>query len=261
MPSPFPGMDPYLENPATWPDFHHALIGAIKESLNAHITPRYYALVEHRVYISREDDPGRQLFVADVAVHLHADAQRRDTPTKPTATLPVEVITMLDEEIQEPYLAIYDQQRRRVVTVVEVLSPANKMTGSDGFASYRAKRNEIQRSAANLVEIDLLRAGRKLLEIPLVQRSDYCIHVSKAASRPRGSVWPVMLENRLPEIDIPLLDDDAPVPFDLQKAIDDVYRRAQYEVIIDYKRACVPPLPDRLAEWADNLLRQKGLRD
>jgi Protein of unknown function (DUF4058) len=66
MPSPFPGMDPYLETPDLWPDVHHELMSQIRAALNPRIKPHYVARVELRVYISDEDDPGRKALVPDL---------------------------------------------------------------------------------------------------------------------------------------------------------------------------------------------------
>jgi hypothetical protein len=55
MPSPFPGMDPYLETPELWPDVHHELISQIRSALNPTLRPHYVARVELRVYISDDD--------------------------------------------------------------------------------------------------------------------------------------------------------------------------------------------------------------
>ena len=65
MPSPFPGMDPYLEEPGLWPDVHHNLITFAARFLTQQLRPKYYARVEERVYISDENDPGRRVIVPD----------------------------------------------------------------------------------------------------------------------------------------------------------------------------------------------------
>src|SRR5438876_5561917 len=121
MPSPFSGMDPYLETPALWPDVHHELISEIRAALNPRLRPRYVARVELRVYISDDDDPGRQALVPDVRVET----------------------TLMDEEIEEAFLKIIHVESEALVTRIEVLSPTNKIRGSRGRASFMAKRNEI----------------------------------------------------------------------------------------------------------------------
>src|SRR5437667_7466880 len=109
MPSPFPGMDPYLESPTIWPDVHHGLISGIQAALNPHLRPRYVARVELRVYISDDDDPGREALI---------------------------VPTLLDEEIKEAYLKVTHLETDTLVTIIEVLSPTNKIRGSRGRTSF-----------------------------------------------------------------------------------------------------------------------------
>src|SRR3954451_23477613 len=110
MPSPFPGMDPYLEAPWLWPDVHHGLISETRATLNPNLRPRYVARVELRVYISDDDDPGRQAIVPD--------------------TEPSIVTTLMDEEIEEAFLKIIHVESEALVTRIEVLSPTNKIRGS-----------------------------------------------------------------------------------------------------------------------------------
>ncbi len=76
MPSPFPGMDPYLEAPELWPNVHHGLISEIQATLHQRLRPRYRSLVEERVYISDEMDPGRKVIVPDVAIQVRQAAEQ-----------------------------------------------------------------------------------------------------------------------------------------------------------------------------------------
>ncbi|MGH7202448.1 MAG: DUF4058 family protein, partial [Planctomycetaceae bacterium] len=85
MPSPFPGMDPYLEDPSLWPDVHHNLISEIQAVLNRAITPKYHARIEERVYISDEDDPGRAVIIPDVKVRRRTEPVRPSCEAKGTA--------------------------------------------------------------------------------------------------------------------------------------------------------------------------------
>ena len=59
MPSPFPGMDPYLEAPTLWPDVHHALIGHLRELLLPRLRPAYFAQIEERIYVTEEFEEHR----------------------------------------------------------------------------------------------------------------------------------------------------------------------------------------------------------
>lgn len=263
MPSPFPGMDPYLENPRGFPDFHHELISLIKQALNEQLYPRYRARAEERVYIAQDERPERLLVVPDIAVKRYQPSSPREQEVGTTTLAisePIELVTLLDEEIREAYLAIYDQHQEQVVTIIEILSPSNKIQGSAGFESYRAKRFQVQYSTTHLVEIDLLRTGVKMLDVPEVARSDYYVHVSDAQRRPKGWVWPIFLPQRLPQIRIPLGPDDEPARIDLQAIVSEAYDRSHYEADFNYQRDPVPPLPAHYLAWADELLKSQSLR-
>ncbi|MCY2991111.1 MAG: DUF4058 family protein [Planctomycetota bacterium] len=265
MSSPFPGMDPYLEEPGLWPDVHHELISVMRELLNCAVRPKYHVRVEERVYVSDEDDPGRGVIVPDLRV---AESGRRTRRTRPggeaaTATLiaaePLVLTTLIDDEIHEARLEVVDREQRRVVTVIEILSPTNKVAGSRGRASYLEKRQEVMTSPSHLVEIDLLRAGMPLHTRETLPRPDYCVHASRTDLRPKGLVWPITLQQRLPVISIPLRLEDPEVPLDLQEVLNTAYERAAYDLAIDYGRETVPPLTVDQRRWADELLKNAGV--
>jgi hypothetical protein len=173
---------------------------------------------------------------------------------------PVTVTTLLDDEVREPYLTVLERASGRVVTVIEVLSPTNKVAGSVGRAVYTAKRSEVLRSETNWVEIDLLREGVPVFAREGYPECEYLVHVSKRAGRPKGLVWPIRLHQRLPEIFVPLAGKDPDARLDLQPLLDTVYDRGPYAVKLNYRKDPVPPLPPDLAAWADGLLRKKKLR-
>jgi hypothetical protein len=266
MPSPFPGMDPYLEEPGLWPDVHHGLISQIQAELNARVRPKYHVRVEERVYISDENDPGREVIVPD----LRVSPAGRDEPHGWSAeemgtgyaavAEPVVLTTLIDDEIHEAFLEVIDRQERMVVTVIEILSPTNKVSGSRGRASYLAKRQEVMTSPSHLVEIDLLRAGVAIHTRELLPPADYYVHVSRKVQRPKGVVWPILLAQRLPAISIPLRPDDEDVSLDLQEVLSTAYDRAAYDVAIDYRREPVPPLNETQQPWAHTLLQSRGVR-
>ncbi len=260
MPSPFPGMDPYLENPAGWPDVHHLLISSIGDALMSCIAPRYYVNIEERVYLMGDDDPARFVLVPDLRIGLNPSKPPMRNGGGLAVAEPVEVITMLDHEIRESRLMVVDATNREVVTAIEVLSPTNKVIEGAGWKSYRSKRREILDSGTHFVEIDLLREG----DLPTAAQApgpcEYRVHVSQARRRPLGWVGPIRLDQRLPVIRIPLRDSDPDAQLDLQAVFTDTYDRARYGDRIDYKIPPVPPLPAPLDEWARLLLKEKGLR-
>jgi hypothetical protein len=230
MPSPFPGMDPYLEDPGLWPDVHHNLISEMQARLNAALRPAYHVRIEERVYVSDETDSGR------------------------------EVITLIDDEIHEAFLKIVDRADRTVVTVIELLSPTNKHPAAVGLKKYREKRHEVMTSSSHFVGVDLLRQGVRIPVKEELPPCDYLVHISRVEERPRGRLWPLSLRDRLPVIPIPLRAGDEEASLDLQTVLNTAYDRAGYDLEIDYRAEPVPPLTPELAQWTDELLRQKGLR-
>ena len=267
MPSPFPGMDPYLEHPAGWMGFHNALIVEMSAALNGQLMPAYYADSEARVYISTEGDPGRKAIVPDIKVirtgkkaKPTATAPARKPPAGVAVCEPIDVTTLIDAEIQEPYLTVTHRESGRVVTVVEVISPTNKVAGATGRESFLKKREDAQKGGVNWLEIDLLRDGVPLFVRDVYPPSEYYVFMAKLTGRSRSLLWPIRLQERLPEILIPLGGNDPDVKLDLQPLLDTVYDRGPYRVKLKYKAEPTPPLPPELAKWADALLRKKKLR-
>lgn len=264
MPSPFPGMAPYLEDAGLWPDVHHGLISEIQAELNQRLRPKYHVRVEERVYISDENDPGRSVIVPDLHVAVRPGREQSLFDPKPGIELdvaePIVVTTLIEEEIHEARLEIVDRDARQVVTVIEVVSPSNKIAGSRGRASFEQKRQEVMHSLSHWVEIDLLRTGLSLVLRERVAPCDYLVHVSEQWRRPRGLLWQIHLPQRLPRIRVPLRPDDPAAVLDLQAVLDRAYDRAAYDLVLDYRSEPVPPLSEMQARWADRLLKQKGLR-
>lgn len=169
MPSPFPGMDPYLEHPGLWPDVHHMLISSYREMLAAQLRPKYLVAIEERTYILEESDVMAMLDVRIPDVKVSARLGWESAPFAPgderaelAVPEPVVATTWLEEEVREAYLTIQDRESHRVITVIELLSPANKRPNSSGRKSYETKRREIYYSPTHLVEIDLLLRSRGL---------------------------------------------------------------------------------------------------
>jgi hypothetical protein len=267
MPSPFPGMDPYLEDPAGWRDVHHEFLSGIRKQLTPLLRPTYYARIEVREYVADPVEIDERLGVRypDVGVFAEpgSEGSAIDHPgaVALAETRPVIVTTCLEEEIHESFLVVTDRATRQAVTVIEVLSPTNKLANSPGLESFAGKRSEIMRSPVHWVEIDLLRAGVSLPARGMIRKPHaYLVHVSPASMRPRGKLWPIRLDERLPVIPIPLKPEDADAPLDLQAVLEAAYDRAGYDYQIDYRAEPVPPLADDWAAWTDRLLRAKGLR-
>lgn len=251
MPSPFPGMDPYLEDPALWPDVHHGLLEAIRSELAPALVPHFYVRVEHRVYITAPgEDPGYPALIPDVTI-----VQTPREPQVPAAwggrpaiTAPTVVTTLVEPEIRDPYLEIRDARSHQVVTAIEVLSLANKVRGSRGRGALLEKRRVLLQGGANWLEIDLLRGGER--PEPVAGRSDYVV-VLYRPDHPGLWVWFIDLRDRLPVVAVPLRPPFPDLPLDLQKVLDDAYERARYADQIDYTGPAPPPsLSPADAAWA-----------
>jgi hypothetical protein len=256
MPSPFPGMDPYLES-WIWADCHSTLIAALRAQLNAKLPRRYVANTE--LYVWRED-PSRQerLILGGPDVYA-AEQQGGPAEGTPAATIVAPVTTVLTGvERKQRYLRIVDSVGRRIVTVIELLSPSNK-TAHDSGEAYRFKRDEYIASGVNLVEIDLLRSGvRPPLGDPAPPVIDYYLLVSRTSERPRLGIWPFSVRDPLPRIPVPLDPGEPEVLLDLRAALDRAYEEGRYAEQLDYTKSPAPPLREPDATWAREFLAARS---
>jgi hypothetical protein len=171
-----------------------------------------------------------------------------------TSLVPVECVLPIPQERRETFLVIREMPGMEVVTVIENLSPANKRVSSDGRKQYLTKRDEILQSKTNLVEIGLLRRGRRLPAAGLTE-GDYFAMISRGYRRPRVDVFHWTLRQPLPIIPIPLKKGEAEVGLDLQLVFTTVYDRARYGLSLTYASNLSPPLSEADREW----MRQLGL--
>jgi len=265
-------MDPYLERPARWTGFHVRLITYIGENLQPQLRPRYVAMVEERVFLETTGQERRpDVFVTESGLPSHLPLRAQPggggvaVAEPEVAVAEWEWIAAPDaQEVHEPYIAIYDVEGREVVTIIEVLSPTNKMAGP-GRREYLAKQREVLDSETNLVEIDLLRQGSHVLAVPAweVARkgpADYLVCTRRPA-RPGGyEILRLTVRHPLPRLPIPLRAGEPDVVLDLAAAFTRAYDAGAYDLITDYTQEPEPPLSRADAAWADALLRAKGLR-
>ncbi len=250
MPSPFPGMDPYIERPALWPDFHDSLIAAIRAALNPVLRPRYAALTQDRLYVTESNRP----IYPDVGI---IQMSRRGPPTNGgVAVLDAEAPAVFDlaqDEVREPFIEIIEPAAgNRVVTAIEVLSPINKTAGN-GLDSYVEKREELWAANVNLVEIDLLRAGAPTVwvsphRLESLRPWHYVIAVSRR-QRFQQEVYPRSLKRPLPTIAIPLARDDKDVSLDLQAAFTNCWDAGAYPELLRYDEPPPGTLSSDDAAW------------
>lgn len=254
MASPFPGMDPYVEEPSIWPDCHAGLIAAISADLNAHLPERYSAWKDRNVWVYEPDAETRtRMKRPDVFVTEHA---RSGSDAGTVAVLPAPATSVLPVIRREGnrFIRIIDRQSRRVVTGIEVLSPANKDPHQDREA-YLAKRNLYLATGTNLVEIDLLRHGERLpMGEPAPRQADYYVFICRASDFPSTAIWPLSVRDSLPSIPIPLNPEDAPVMLNLSACFERAYDEAPYRKEIDYTQPPVPRLSEAESAWVHELL-------
>jgi hypothetical protein len=248
-------MDPYIEDPDLWSDFHGALVFALRDRLNVLLPERYFASVDRYVWL-HEPDAEERTRRGKPDVFVVGEGPEAASATA-TATLTAPLVVTLPEIRREGnrYVRILDRQDRRIVTVIELLSPSNKTAGPDRDA-YLTKRNESLAAGINVVEIDLLRAGQRTpLGQELPDPTDYYLFVCRASEFPRGGVWPFTVRGPVPPLHVPLRPGDADVQIDLKVEIDSRYDAGRYRQQLSYS---VPPPPPRLREadaaWARELL-------
>jgi Protein of unknown function (DUF4058) len=239
MPSPFTGMNPYLESPDLWAEIHHRLISAIAIRLGGILRPKYRVAIEKRVYYS-EGDQAVDVGIPDVALLVPVRISQEVRNTAGTALLEPEtegatVTLPMSEERQEGYLEIREVATGRVVTSIEVLSPTNKRAGN-GRNAYIAKRQKVLSSQTHLIEIDLLKAGKPMDLLDAPPRSDYCILVSRSDQRPQATLHGFNLNQPIPVIYIPLEAEDQEPPLDLNQILNEIYDQAGFDLTIDYSQ-------------------------
>jgi hypothetical protein len=266
MPSPFPGMDPYLEDPLLWPSVHHLLITHIGARLNRILPAGYVAAFGERVYVAGPDrDIFPDVFVKGATVPDSGPGSSRQAAVG-TLGDPPWVVAVASDEVVEGFVEIraLDRDRDRpVVTTIEVLSPRNKTLGSEGRQLYRQKQREILASPTHLLEIDLLRSGQHTVAAPreaLLGRSpyDYLAGLSRGNQRYECEVWGIPMRSPLPRVRVPLSAPDPDVILDLQAVFRGVYEDGAFERVLDYTQPPKVPLGKSESAWAIELLRATG---
>lgn len=233
MRSPFPGMDPYLETPAFWSDFHASFILYWRDALLDCLPDNYEARIDEKVSLVEFSPPQQKLIEPDVALTHRGPAQARSPAPGGVATLePVTLSLIIEEENHERHIEILHRPDRQLVAVLELLSPTNKK--QPGRSIYLARRNALIFHPVHLVELDLLLKGQRL---PLEQElpaGDYYALVSRWDRRPECDVYAWTMQQALPVIPIPLLPPDADVRLDLSAVFVMTYERGRYARSLDY---------------------------
>jgi len=256
----FPGMDPFIEG-QRWEDFHLHLSSSIGRALSVQVRPRYDVIAERRVYVEHRpwEDETRRFVRPDVPVvesSATAGVARATVPS-PTAgrgVRPFLLTLPVPEERREAFLTIRDRESRQVVTVIELLSPANKRRGSDGLAEYLTKREEVLGSRAHLVEVDLLRGGERLPTLEPLPPAAYYAFVGRGNRRPEVEVYAWELREPMPSIPVPLAPRDPDAALDLQALFRLVHEEMGYGDLLDYDAPVTPPMSDADRAWVREVL-------
>jgi hypothetical protein len=260
MPTVFPGMDPYLEQPNLWVPVHTGLILEIQKFLAPLLRPRYHVAIEQRTYLSLL--PPDEEFIGIPDLSLIASDEHDENLA--IVVEPAEVAEAVEGELPMPemvherYLEIHDTATSEVITVIEILSPTNKTT-RDGRDQYERKWLKILASSTNLVEIDLTRIGKPFAMIVKAKKNDYRIVISRSTQRPKADIYLFGIRNKIPDIPIPLSAGESEPILPLNKILHDLYDAVGYDLAINYQQAIKPPLPEKDAKWVAQLLTERIL--
>jgi len=262
MPSPFPGMDPYLEG-YLWPDVHSALASKIRQQLVPQLRPRYTARLE--VYVTEDNAPEGEIGILYPDVQVMENRQLSPPTSASGSAAPAvreNAVAILPAPVSVPVVhpiavrltrvEIRDTAQNQLITCIEILSPVNKR--EPGLTQYRRKRQQLYQAGVHLLELDLLRRGSRPFAHPQLPSSAYGIALTRTASR-RTEVWPLKLADSLPTVPVPLREPDGEVALNLAQAIQSIYDEAAYDLSLDYREAPPPPqLSDSDRAWVQRLL-------
>ena len=259
MPSPFPGMDPYFEQSGQWHSFHAQYVIQLARTAAAVLPQGYHADNEMMLFIHEPSAKRRRLAgVADDAVSVGTCGRGAGPAGAVACDEPKRRVRYGDQVLAEKhrFVQVLTNANRRVVSVIEVLSPTNKGKAADR-QTYLAKREELVRDGVHFLQIDLLRGGRHMLpEAPSTRGQLNAMLVR--AGQGEAELWDWSLRDRLPTLPVPLLEGDADVPLDLRGAMDVVYDAMRYGSFI-YEEPPEPPLVGDDAAWAAAILQQAGV--
>jgi hypothetical protein len=262
MENPFPGMNPYLEQ--SWRDVHHRLITYAGDQIAPRLPRDLRARIDERVFVASEDELERGIY-PDIRVVERPAMKSSPSSGASNLALAEPIVVRVDSEpMREAYIKIVEAgSGDRVVTVIEFLSLSNKVSG-DGRDQYLQKQKECLGGRVSLVEIDLLRSGKRAMAIPESRvprrcRTPYRICVKRGWVRSAFELYPVPIQFPLPAIRIPLRKSDTDIALELQPLIDSCYRNGVYDDI-NYQRPPNPPLDAEDEAWADELLKGRSLR-
>jgi hypothetical protein len=229
MPSPFIGMDPFLEEEKLWPEFQQQFVAGLYQFLLPCLVDRYRARVGVRSY--------------HVELVLFTSVQR--------------------ELHEEQYIEIRERSDGRLVTLIDVVSPGNKTTGV-GRDAFLATRKLAESQHASSVEIDLITHGQPLLDFSryALPEHDYTVTVNRSLAPTKYEIYALSLQKRLPKPKLPLAVDDRDALLDLQDVFRFAYDKGRFGQRLEYGKELpgVVKLSDVNRSWIDLTLKQNKLR-
>ncbi|MBD2101575.1 DUF4058 family protein [Leptolyngbya sp. FACHB-261] len=258
MPSPFPGMDPYLEG-YLWPDVYNALASKIRQQLAPKLRPRYTARLE--IYVVEDSFPESEVGILYPDVEVMQIRQRQDANANmPAASgagavsvmpAPLTVLVVRPVSVRLTNVEIRDTAQNVLVTCIEILSPVNKRGSS--LAGYRQKRQRLYQTGIHLIELDFLRRGTRPFAHARLPEVPYAIALTRAQSG-LMNIWPLSLQDSLPTIPIPLRSPEPDVALDLSIAMQEIYDQAAYDLSINYSEPPLPALSEADKLWLESLM-------
>ena len=256
MPSPFPGMDPYLESQGYWQDFHTSILVECRKALKGVLPRHYAALIEERINLVDPSAEELRIYQPEVAIAREdrgpiAAGSRGVLLTLEPVTIPLIIEAV--EKVRLRWIEIRRVPDLSLVTVIEILSPTNK-SGS-GRKEYLEKRNQLIQQPINLVEIDLLLGGRRPRLGASLPWGDYFAFVSRHHQRPNCDVFAWSIRHALPVIPIPLSNSDPDVNLNLGEVFSQTYEAGPYGDLTRYAAPLELPLAPEDRAWAEELGR------
>ncbi|MBV9128545.1 MAG: DUF4058 family protein [Verrucomicrobia bacterium] len=267
-------MNPYFQESRS--NVHTRLISYIGDALAGELPADLTARAEERVVVEAGEEEGRS-YRADVAVvepwragfpPLMNFGENGDESSGGSAVAVAEPLLFMAEAVPERWIEVRNAQGS-LITVIEVLSPANKT--EPGAHAYLRRRQHFLAAGVHLVEIDLVRGGSHVVAIerellaPKLPPAGTChlVCVARAVGDGlmRREVYLCPLREPLPAIRVPLRRGDPDVPLALQPLVDRCYRTGRYW-LANYQRELQPPAADaEEAAWIAGRVRAAGLVD
>jgi len=243
MNSPFPGMDPFIEDRLIGSDFHNRLADEISATLNRKIRPNYFAALTPYVTYEVIEILTSKLHSVRPDIGVLQSESHRLATSAATVMDPPQAHSSTEFELPLELMSIELRQvgTDRLITAIEILSPVNKQRTHEARIDYLRKRRDLIRSQTHFIEIDLLRGGERTPLDPPVDRASYYVSLSRVDSRPRLDVWTIQLDSRLPRFPVPLDEGDPDVVVDLGEIVSSVYERGGYDARIDYAQPVPSP--------------------